>query len=422
MEFDQPEFDDFDDDETYSSPPHADDRLWRHPSEMAAMSTSPVNANPTATPWGDPPSSQLSRWRWVFAAAGVSAAICAYGALQLLSVHTASQDNTDVNTVLATSVVTGQIDNAANSQIAPTLAQPTQERAWPSVLHARVQPVMPQVIAVRGMSDSSGYSIVLDDGVLLTSAALVDGADSIVVWTDRRERYVGTLVGVDWFTDVAVVRFDGHGLPIADLGAADPLRLGQAGLAVSAGETGDLVIGSVIDVATPGTGVTGQALHGSVRVDLPVDQLMPGSPIFDQGGVVLAMVPTQAPGEAVGAVISIDVAQRIGHQLLAHGHVTRPWLGVVAKDLAPEVGLIAAGLNNGQGSMIEVTEIFANAPADVAGIQPGDVITSVGGRTVANTAELILRVSELTIGETVEVGLIRDQQRTVVLLDVQAVS
>jgi serine protease Do len=107
----------------------------------------------------------------------------------------------------------------------------------------------------------------------------------------------------------------------------------------------------------------------------------------------------------IGFAIPVNLARQIMDELISKGSVQRGWLGVSIQDLNPELAR-QFGIGNGKGALI--TEIFPGTPAAAAGLAPGDVIISVGGRAVADSTSLRNTVANLEPGARVDVEVIRD--------------
>ncbi len=126
-----------------------------------------------------------------------------------------------------------------------------------------------------------------------------------------------------------------------------------------------------------------------------------GGPLVDLQGRVVAINTATIPyAEGIGFAIPINAALDVARQILEHGHVQRAWLGIAGYDvnrrLAAYYGITAR-------TGVFLAEVNAKSPADVAGLQVGDVITSLGGRPLSGIADLVEALRERAFGDTVEV-------------------
>ena len=251
----------------------------------------------------------------------------------------------------------------------------------------------------------SGF-IVAGDGLILTNAHVVDGAQEVTVkLTDRRE-FKARVVGLDKRADVAVLKIDAAGLPAVKLG--DP----------AATSVGDwvLAIGSPFgfeNTATSGiVSAKSRALEGYVpfiQTDVAVNPGNSGGPLFNLKGEVIginAQIYSASGGyQGLSFAIPIDVAARVRDQLVAHGKVTRGRLGVVIQEV--NQGLADSfGLKKPQGALVSAVE--KGGPAEKAGLMTGDVILKVDGREIERSTDLPALVAEMKPGTRARLEVLRN--------------
>ncbi|HEX9340040.1 MAG TPA: trypsin-like peptidase domain-containing protein [Thermoplasmata archaeon] len=250
-----------------------------------------------------------------------------------------------------------------------------------------------------------GSGVILDEkGHILTTHHVIDGADKVIVaFTDGRV-LSGTVVGGDEETDVAVVRVDGKDFRRADFANSDEIKVGQPVLAIGNPlglPGGPTVTSGVISslrrnlTRWPGDGLP------VIQTDAAVNPGNSGGPLVDLQGRVVAINTATIPyAEGIGFAIPINAALDVARQILEHGHVQRAWLGIAGYDvnrrLAAYYGITAR-------TGVFLAEVNAKSPADVAGLQVGDVITSLGGRPLSGIADLVEALRERAFGDTVEV-------------------
>jgi len=154
-----------------------------------------------------------------------------------------------------------------------------------------------------------------------------------------------------------------------------------------------------------------------IQIDAPVNKGNSGGPTFDvEGNVIGVNTAIFSPsGGSVGIAFAIpsDTVKNVVTQLREKGSVTRGWIGVQIQPVTPDLA-DSLGLKKAAGAL--VSEPQPNSPAAKAGIESGDVITSVDGTSVADARELARRIGTMAPGTTVKLGLIhRDQEKTVTL-------
>src|ERR1700677_1362211 len=257
--------------------------------------------------------------------------------------------------------------------------------------------------AVTGQG--SGFFISAD-GYAVTNNHVVDGADKVEVTTDDGKTYSAKVIGTDARTDVALIKVEGGSdFPFAKLSEGKP-RIGDWVLAVGNpfGLGGTVTAGIV---SASGRDIGNGPDDNFLQIDAPVNKGNSGGPAFNmQGEVVGVNTAIYSPsGGSVGIAFSIPAptVKNIVAQLKDKGTVSRGWIGVqiqpVSQDIADNLGMKKA-----EGAM--VLEPQANGPAAKAGIQSGDVITSVNGEAVKDPRELARTIAALAPGADVKLSVL----------------
>jgi serine protease Do len=261
---------------------------------------------------------------------------------------------------------------------------------------------------VRG--EGSGF-IIRPDGLILTNAHVVEGASRITVQlTDRRE-YPGKVIGEDKVSDVAVVKIAANDLPTVNLGNSNTLQVGQWVLAIGApfGFENSATAGIV---SAKGRTLQDSGYVPFIQTDVPINPGNSGGPLFDMQGKVIGInsqIYSRTGGYmGVSFSIPINVAMQVAHQLMTTGHVSRGKLGVVIQ--AVDQGLADSfGLPEPEGALVSTVE--PGGPAARAGVQPGDVILALNGKTIETENQLPVMVASLMPGTTVHLTVWRDHAR-----------
>ena len=278
----------------------------------------------------------------------------------------------------------------------------------------RFQGPMPRM-PMQGMG--SGF-IVHPDGVVLTNAHVVEGADEVRVrLTDRRE-FKGKVVGVDKLTDVAVVKIDAKGLPNVKLGEPSKIRVGEWVLAIGSpfGFENTVTAGIV-------SGTSRSLPEGTyvpfIQTDAAVNPGNSGGPLFNLRGEVIGInsaIYSRTGGYmGVAFAIPIDVAANVEEQLLKTGKVERGRIGVGIQDVNAQLAQ-SFGLERPMGALVSTVE--SGGPAENAGVKPGDVIVSFNGRPIDRSAELPPLVATAKPGSKANVEVWRDGKKQTLSLAV----
>jgi S1-C subfamily serine protease len=385
--------DDADDDVGGARPPlPPDDRLWRHPSELGlhGQAATLLEAAPAGRGTGRP-----TTWAIVLVA-GLAGAVLSSGLIAITG-------------RLAPRIVERQVIEKV--AVTPVVSSPSlRGDHGVEAVARRLSPAIVRLDVERGEELAIGSGVLFrDDGMLLTSAHVVDGADRIRVQLADGRRFDGTLVGLDGLTDIAVVDVDAKDLPVAVLGTTDGLRVGAPAVAIGSPlglKGGPSVTTGVISAVGRSVQTSdGTPLHGMLQTDAPIAPGSSGGALVDSSGSVVGIVSAAAEdgGGRFGFATPIDLAHRIAVQLIEHGKAVLGWLGVEGSDLTPEQA-VSMGVTGGA----RVRGITTNSPADAAGLAPDDVITEVDGQPVGSMPGLVVETREHQPGDHVEVGYWRD--------------
>jgi S1-C subfamily serine protease len=285
--------------------------------------------------------------------------------------------------------------------------------AYSRVVTSVATSLLPSVAALsvrtpRGAGAGSAVTFT-DDGFLLTSAHVVEGAaGGTATFADGAEAAFD-VVGADPLSDLAVLRVRATAAPPAILGDADELRIGQ--LVVAVGNPMGLA-GSVTAGVVSGLGRSLPARHGRyvrliddvIQTDAALNPGNSGGALADSTGRVVG-VNTAVAGYGLGLAVPINPTTRqIIGELLSAGRVRRAWLGVAGLPV-PLPPAVAERLGQRRG--LRVVEVVPGSPAGTAGIYLGDVVVSAGGRPVQSVQALQRLMLGPAIGTRLDVTVLR---------------
>jgi serine protease Do len=266
----------------------------------------------------------------------------------------------------------------------------------------RGDPQQQQEPVQRGVG--SGF-ILSADGYVMTNAHVVEGADEVVVTlTDKRE-FKAKIIGADTRTDVALVKIDATGLPFVKLGDVNKLKVGEWVLAIGSPFNLDNTVTAGIVSAKQRD--TGDYLP-LIQTDVAVNPGNSGGPLINMRGEVVGInsqIYSRSGGYmGISFAIPIDEARNVADQLRANGRVIRGRIGVqitpVTKDVAESIGL-------GKPIGALVRSVEAGGPAEKAGMEAGDIITKVDGRTVEKSTDVQRMVGNTKPGSRVTLQVFR---------------
>lgn len=257
-----------------------------------------------------------------------------------------------------------------------------------------------------------GSGIVLDrEGHIVTNEHVVRDADSLRVVLPSGEEAVGTPVGFDELTDLAVIRVDGVDLTPVTFGDSSTLKAGQRVIAIGSALGGFRNTVTVGVVSGLGRQVIPKdkeyALENLIQTDAAINRGNSGGPLVDMQGQVVGVatilirreLDSEEIVQGIGFAIPSSTVQETAPQLVAHGRVPRPYLGVDTQLVTPDVRATYA-LTVDQGARVEV--VAADSPAEAAGLRHGDVILAIDGQVINEDNPFINVLVRHEIGDSVE--------------------
>ena len=258
----------------------------------------------------------------------------------------------------------------------------------------------------------SGFFLTAD-GYAVTNNHVVQNADNVQVTTDDGKTYTAKVIGTDPRTDLALIKVDGKDFPYVKLADAAP-RIGDWVLAVGNpfGLGGTVTAGIV---SARGRDIGAGPYDDFIQIDAPVNKGNSGGPSFDVDGNVIGVNTAifSPSGGSVGIAFDIpaETVKTVVAQLRDKGSVTRGWIGVQIQTVTPDLA-DSLGLKKAAGAL--VSEPQTNSPAAKAGIESGDVITAVDGKSIADARELARKIGTMAPGSSIKLDLIRQgQEKTV---------
>ena len=248
----------------------------------------------------------------------------------------------------------------------------------------RPQP-QPQPDEEQPKGVGSGF-ILSSDGLIMTNAHVVEGADEVLVTlTDKRE-FKAKIVGADKRSDVALVKIEATGLPAVKVGDVNRLRVGEWVMAI--GSPFGLENSVTAGIVSAKQRDTGDYLP-FIQTDVAINPGNSGGPLINMRGEVVGINSQiySRSGGSMGISFSIpmDEAVRVSDQLRATGRVTRGRIGVQIEQVSKEVAE-SIGLGKSVGALVRAVE--PGSPAEKAGVEAGDIIVKFEGKTIDKSSDL----------------------------------
>ena len=268
-----------------------------------------------------------------------------------------------------------------------------------------------QVQPIQGM----GSGVIFDSkGYVLTNNHVIEGAEKIAVTLTSSEVLRGKRVGACVSDDIAVIKVDAKELRAAELGNSDELRVGQTVFAIGNpfGLQGEpTVTKGVVSAVKRSIRSERGLIENLVQTDASINPGNSGGPLVDVKGRVVAINTAIVPfAQGIGFAIPVNHAKRCATEIITHGKVMRPWLGVSGLTNTSEVASYY-NLPIDRGAI--VTEVWSDSPAEEAGMQKGDIVIGFEDKAIESVEDLAREVQKKRIGEKARVLLLRGGQKLI---------
>ena len=257
---------------------------------------------------------------------------------------------------------------------------------------------------VRGQG--SGF-IVRDDGLILTNAHVIEGADEVVVRLNDTREFKAKVLGADKATDVAVLRVEARNLPTVKIGSSANIRVGEWVLAIGS-PYGFESSASAGIVSAVSRSLPDDNYFPFIQTDVAVNPGNSGGPLFNMAGEVIGInsqIYSRTGGyQGLSFAIPIDVAVSVQEQIVKYGRVQRGRLGVSIQEVNQSLAE-SFGLSKPAGALVSSVE--NDSPAAKAGLEPGDVIMSLNGKEIQSSNELPPLVAAIRPGDNAKMQIWR---------------
>ena len=262
-----------------------------------------------------------------------------------------------------------------------------------------------------------GSGFIIDKrGYVLTNQHVIADADETKVTLPSGEEFEAKIIGASYESDLAVLKIESRSdLPVAELGDSSGLMVGEWAIAVG-NPFGFLIKDSVPSISLGVISATDRSLQADsrafnqlIQTDATINPGNSGGPLANCYGQVIgintAIYSTSGGSQGVGFAISINAAKNVIEELIQHGMVREPWLGIeyqgLNKDFAEHLG---SPVDKG----IFISDVVQDSPAQAAGLKQGDIVTKIGKQSIRSLAEATSAIESLKIDQEVTFHIVRD--------------
>jgi serine protease Do len=256
----------------------------------------------------------------------------------------------------------------------------------------------------------SGF-IVDPKGYILTNNHVVSDSSRITVRLQNGEEYIGTVVGTDEETDLAVVKVNaGRDLPAVKLGDSNVVQVGDWVLAIGSpfGLAQSVTAGIISQLGreTPG----GTVFRKFIQTDAAINKGNSGGPLVNMRGEVIGInsqiASVTGDFNGIGFALPSNEVAFVYQQILAEGKVKRGYLGVNLESIRPEFGKVYEMPDLKGAIVVNVQD--KQSPAGKAGILPGDIIIEIDGKPVIGSQDLISKIASIAPNREVSLSFYRE--------------
>jgi len=312
-----------------------------------------------------------------------------------------------------------------DTTIAPMLTQ-----VLPSVVNIKAQikvtdiNILREMLKQRGKNriptgetpdiiGSAGSGVIIDakNGYIVTNAHVIDGAQSVVVHLGDGHHYTAKIIGIDKPSDVALIQIKAINLTAIKIGDSNSVKVGDFVAAIGNPFGLNQTVTSGIVSALGRTTLGIENYENFIQTDASINPGNSGGALINMKGELIgintAILAPDRGSIGIGFAIPSNMAKSVMLQLIEYGNVKRGVLGIAAQDITPELAE-AFGLGSTKGAAI--TQILPNSPAHLAGLQVGDIITSVNNSEIKTASDVVNTIGFLRVDSRININVLRQKK------------
>ncbi len=320
----------------------------------------------------------------------------------------------------------GQVRPEGNGQLPQACRADKDEDLLDAYSHAVVgvvEKVGPAVVSIgvkkRGRVARSGEEgagsgvIIAPDGFVLTNHHVVDQAEGVEVRLTDGHTFRAQIVGSDPATDLAVVRAEATGLPTAELGDSDSLRVGQLAIAIGnpLGFQSTVSTGVISALGRALRSQAGRLIENVIQTDVALNPGNSGGPLVDSRGHVIGINTAMIfMAQGISFAVPVNTAKWVVGELVTRGKVRRAHLGI-AGQVRPIGRRVQRHFELKTPTAVEVVSVEQGGPAHRSGLREGDLIVAVNGQKIASVDDIHRLLTGWSDGSVLSLTILRNGER-----------
>ena len=276
-------------------------------------------------------------------------------------------------------------------------------------------------------TNALGSGVIVDarKGYILTNNHVVEDMDNIKVKLFDKREYKAKIMGTDPKSDLAILKIEADNLRELQLGNSDKLRVGEWVMAVGSPFSENLshtVTTGIVSAMGRSNIIRGQSYEDFIQTDAAINPGNSGGALLNMKGELIGINTAIATGgyekgnRGVGFAIPSNMSKRIMSDLIDKGYVTRSWLGVYIQPLDADAAK-ALEMESRDGALI--TQVVDDSPAELAGIEEGDVIVKFDNKKISDPSNLRNIVSLMPPGSKSDIVIFRNGNKKNLIVTLQ---
>ena len=309
------------------------------------------------------------------------------------------------------SFITKAVEKTGSSVVTIESQRYVKKRKYPSNSQFFLDPSLKKFFGLDVPNDnqprieqSQGSGFIFADGLVLTNAHVINKSNKVIIGLTNGKKYIGKLIGQDFFTDLAVLKIEGKGpWPKAKLGDSTKIKVGDWAIAVGNpfGLENTVTLGIISNLKrnVSQLGIYDKKLE-LIQTDAAINPGNSGGPLLNSNGEVIGIntLIRSGPGAGLSFAIPINKAKEIAYQLINNGKVIHPMIGI---------SLINESNIETNTNSVKVGYVVPNSPASKSGIMVNDIIIKVGNIEIKSASDVTSEISKNGINKKIKILLKR---------------